>query len=491
MNAPRAGLDRRIAVLAVLGFGSGLPLALTGDTLQAWLRTAGYDLVTVGLITLVGLPYSFQVLWAPIMDRWSPRLGRLGRRRSWIVLTQLIIALAIAGVALSGPSTPAPGRTGQSSVADLGAEAPPATAVDADAIPVPESSGSAGDPVTTELAVDLGKPASDPRESDASPPSTAREGIAAAVSTPRPLIAVSLFALILAFFSASQDIVSNAYRADIVTGRERGPAASVYVIGYRLAMVATGAGVLALADFLPWTVAYLCAAAAMGPVIIATLLAPDPPPGDGAPATLSEAILAPLARFIGSPAGLVTLAFVLVFRLPDAMGNRMTMPLLQDLGYTLGQIALVRQAIGLAITMLGALVAGFVVVRLGLMGGLVIFAILQMVSNAGFIVLALSEPGSASVLKMGIVIGIESFCGGLAAAGFVAYLMACCERRYSAMQYALLISFVDLGGRLAGAMTGFIAERTGYPIFFAITIAVGIPGLLLLPWARLGIVDEE
>jgi len=418
----RESMDRRIAVLAVLGFGSGLPLALTSDTLQAWLRAAGHDLTTVGLITLVGLPYSFQVVWAPLMDRWAPRVGplaRFGRRRSWIVLTQLAIAIAIVGLALSGPTL------------------------------------------------------------------EAKEGVATPLESIR---ALSLFALVLAFFSASQDIVSNAYRADVVSGRERGPAASVYVVGYRLAMVATGAGVLALADIVSWKVAYLCAAVAMLPAIAATLWAPDPPEDAGEPTTLSEAIIRPLVRFVGSPAGLVTLAFVLVFRLPDAMGNRMTMPLLQDLNFTLGQIALVRQALGLAITMLGALAAGVIVLRLGLMRGLVIFAILQMLSNAGFIVLALSEP---DILLMGTVIAIESFCGGLAAAGFVAYLMACCQRRYSAMQYALLISIVDLGGRLAGAMTGFIAERTGYPVFFAITIAVGIPGLLLLPWARLGIVRDE
>ena len=158
-----------MAALALLGFGSGLPLALTGDTIQAWLRSKAYDLETVGFITLVGLPYSFQVVWAPIVDRYSPRLGTLGRRRSWLLLTQAILVVAIAAMALFGPETPG---------ASLWLLAGTAVAV--------------------------------------------------------------------AFVSATQDIASNAYRTDVLPDAERGAGAAVFVTGYRLAMIATGAGVLAL-----------------------------------------------------------------------------------------------------------------------------------------------------------------------------------------------------------------------------------------------------
>jgi PAT family beta-lactamase induction signal transducer AmpG len=391
-------------VLVLLGFGSGLPLALIEDNLQAWLRRLDFDLLTVGFITVVGLPAALQAFWAPLVDRFAPRwrpLARLGRRRAWLALTQVLLIGGIAAMGALGP-----------------------------------------------------------RDNSS------------------PLLAFALVALAVAFVSATQDIALNAYRADVLPDRLRGSGAATYISGYRLAMIATGAGVLALAEHVPWNLAYIAGSAVMLVALLGTWLAPEPPDANAAPSSLREAIVEPLRSFFGAPGGLLLLVFVLIFKLPDYLAARMTTPLLLDLGLSNTELAGIRNAFGLAMTIVGALLGGGLVARLGLLRALLLFGVLQALSNAGFLWLASSPAPARSAVA--IVVAVESLCTGLVAAGFVAFLMACCERRYSAFQYALLTSVMLAGSKLAGPLSGVLVIQFGYARFFALTILAGLPGLLLL-----------
>jgi PAT family beta-lactamase induction signal transducer AmpG len=296
------------------------------------------------------------------------------------------------------------------------------------------------------------------------------------------LLALSILGTVLVFLSASQDVVADAYRADVVDEEELGAGAAVFVSGYRIAMLLGGALSLILAERIGWRAAYASMGGLMLLTCFATLAAPEPARVLAPPATLAKAVAEPIAGFArrhGAKA-LLVLVFVVVFRLPDLLGNRMTMPLLlQELEFSKEDVAWIRQTLGFAITIFGALVGGGLVARIGLFRGLVVFGILQAVSNAGFCVLALSEPTRTMLM---LVIAVESFCGGLVAAGFVAFLMSLCDSAHSATQYALLASLVALAASVGGAMTGFLVARVGYAEFFAWSMAAGLPGMLLLPF---------
>jgi PAT family beta-lactamase induction signal transducer AmpG len=296
------------------------------------------------------------------------------------------------------------------------------------------------------------------------------------------LTALTVLGAALVFVSASQDVVADAYRADVVESEELGAGAAVFVSGYRVAMVVGGALSLVLAERFGWRAAYTAMAALMGFTMLATILAPEPARAAAPPRSLREAVARPFVEFArrhGARAALV-LVFVVVFKLPDLLANRMTMPLLlQDLRFSKEEVGVIRQALGFGITIVGALVGGGLVARLGLFRGLVVFGILQAVSNAGFCVLALS---AKSTSLMAVVIAIESFCSGLVAAGFVAFLMSLCDPKHSATQYALLASLVAGAASLGGAVTGFLVAKVGYASFFAWSIAAGVPGMAMLPW---------
>lgn len=396
---------RKMAALAALGFASGLPYVLANDTLTAWLASLQLDVKKIGLFSLITLPYTFKFLWAPAMDRYAVFGGRLGRRRGWLLLAQILLAACLVGLAAFGPS-------------------------------------SATDDLT--MLIVLG---------------TA-----------------------LVFLSASQDIVADAYRADVVEQEELGAGAAVFVSGYRVAMIAGGALSLILAERLGWRTAYFLMAALMVCAAAFTMFAPEPARVSAAPRSLGEAVIQPFLEFARrhGPKALLIILFVLVFRLPDHLGNRMTMPLLlQQLSFTKEEVGVIRQALGFAITIVGALCGGGLVARIGLFRGLIVFGILQALSNAGFCVLALSPK---STPLMAAVIALESFCQGLVAAGFVAFLMSLCDPKHSATQYALLASLVALAASLGGAVTGFLVDRMGYASFFGWSIASGLPGMLMLPW---------
>ena len=417
-SALSAFANRRAAALLLLGFASGFPLTLTDATLQAWLVKSGHDMKTVGLASFVAAPYLLKPLWAPLLDRYAPPF--LGRRRGWLVVAQVLLAIAVAAMAF-------------------------------------------GDP-----AIALGP--------------------------------IGVAAVLVAFFSASQDIVSDAYRADVLPDEERGAGAAAYVTGYRIAMIVTGAGILMLVDAATgpgwtWRAAYLAAAGVAMLFPIISFFAPEPERRIAEPETLAAAIVEPLRQFLGRTDGLLLLAFVALFKLPDALCGKMTLPFLLQSGVEAGRVGAIRQGVGVFVSIAGALVGGGIVARIGLLRSLWLFGVLQAVSNLAFLALtqswALSADGTPRTDALVGVICVENFCGGLVAAGFVGFLMSRCDPRHSATQYALLTSVLAVTGLVAGASSGYLQSGLGWTGFFVASVLAAIPGMLLLPWIRVPVVPAD
>jgi len=402
--------DRNLAVILLLGFSSGLPIALTASTLQAWLTVEGVDLTTIGVITLVGVPYTWKFLWAPFMDRYVPPF--LGRRRGWMAITQLAVALGVAAMAFCSP------RTDMTFLASL--------------------------------------------------------------------------ALFVAFASASQDIVVDAYRTDIATSEQRGLAAALNVVGYRLAMITSGALALVLAagsgwlGGFGWEKTYLSMSALMGVGLIATLWGREPVIAEPPPRTLRQAVVEPLREFFSRPGAWVLLALIILYKLGDAFALSLsTAFLIRGAGFSLDDVGYVNKGMGLAATIVGVLFGGALMVRLGLYRSLMVFGILQAVSNLTYMWLAMV--GKSYPLLI-LTVGFDNFAGGMGTAAFVALLMALCDHRFTATQYALLSALSAFGRVYVGPAAGYATDPhylgLGWPPFFFVTFLVALPGLALLAWMR-------
>ena len=388
--------NRRVMTMLGLGFSSGLPLALTGSTLQAWMTVEKVDLSLIGLFSLVGLPYTVKVAWSPLLDRFAPPW--LGRRRGWIVISQVLLA---GGIALLGFSSPQkmPGL-------------------------------------------------------------------------------LAFLALTVAFLSASQDIVVDAYRADVLSTRELGAGAATAVTGYRLAMIVSGALALILSDHLPWRMVYATMAILMLCNTAFTFVAPEPAERVIPPRTLAEAVWQPLASYFKRSGAIEMLAFIMVYKLGDALAAAMMTPFLLDLGFTRTDVGTVNKAFGLLSTIFGTLAGGAVIARMGINRSLWIFAFLQAFSNLAFAGLALVGKNYAAMVA---AIGIENICGGMGTAAFIAFLMSLCDKRFTATQYALLSSLMAVARVLAGVPTGFMVKSLGWPLFYGVSVLGALPGILLLP----------
>ncbi|MGE5130166.1 MAG: AmpG family muropeptide MFS transporter, partial [Sphingomonadaceae bacterium] len=375
--------SRKIFLLLLLGFSSGLPLALTGATLQAWLTVSGVDLTTIGMFALVGQPYTYKFLWAPLMDRFTIPL--LGRRRGWLVVTQLGLLATIAWM-----GTLAPERS--------------------------------------------------------------------------PWLLASL-ALAVAFLSASQDIVFDAYRTDVLGAEERGAGAAVSVLGYRIAMLVSGGLALILADdWLGWTGTYWLMAALMLVGVVAAWAAEEPSAPPRAPHSLEQAVREPLAEFFGRDGAWILLAVIVLYKLGDAFaGSLSTAFLIRGPGFSLTEVGVVNKWLGVLATIAGALAGGALMARLKLYRSLLLFGVLQAVTNLGYMLLALAGKSYALMIA---AVAAENLCGGMGTAAFVALLMAMCERRHSATQYALLSALAALGRVYVGPAAGAMAQSLGWPEFF-------------------------
>lgn len=394
--------NRRVAPLLVLGFASGLPLALTGGTLQAWATVEMVSLQTIGFLTLVGSAYTLKFLWAPLIDRYVPPF--LGRRRGWMLVTQLALAAGIIAMGAFSPS--------------------------------------------------------------------------------QSLLPLALLAVLVAFLSASQDIAFDAYRTDVLRADERGAGAAVSVLGYRLAMLVSGGLALILADnWLGWGQTYALMGAMMAVAAIVTLLSPEPETSPEPPRTLSEAVAGPLVEFFTRRGAITLLALVILYKLGDAFAGALsTTFLIRGAGYTATEVGMVNKLMGLAATIVGALIGGGLLARLGLYRSLMLFGLAQAISNLAYWLIAVS-PSNIALMALGI--GLENLCGGMGTAAFVALLMGLCNPRFTATQFALLSALSAVGRTyLAGPSSPPLVEALGWPGFFLVTVLIALPGLLLLWWCR-------
>ncbi len=388
--------------LLVLGFASGLPLALVTGTLQAWATVSDVSLQTIGFLTLVGTAYTVKFLWAPLVDRYAPNF--LGRRRSWMFFTQVLLGLFIILMGTLSPST--------------------------------------------------------------------HLGLLAAA------------AVIVAFLSATQDIAFDAYSTDVLRDNERAAGAALKVMGYRLAMIASGGLALVLAGtWLGWQYTYALMGVFMLFCAFATVLAPEPEVVAAAPRTLGVAVVAPLAEFFSRRGAVLILLLIVLYKLGDAFAGALsTTFLIRGAGFSTEEVGAVNKIFGLIATIAGALAGGSIMARLGLYRSLMIFGLLQAVSNFGYWVLAVTPP---HLYSMGIIIAIENICGGLGTAAFVALLMALCNQQFSATQFALLSALSAVGRTyLAGPLTPPLVQAIGWPHFFILTVLIAVPGLVLLWFKR-------
>jgi len=397
--------SRNVLIVLLLGFSSGLPLALTAGTLQAWLAVEGVDFVTIGWFALAGQPYTYKFLWAPLMDRFQPPF--LGRRRGWLALTQIALAALIVWLGTLSP-----------------------------------------------------------RET--------------------PWLA-AIAALAIAFLSASQDIVVDAYRTDVLQPHERGAGAAVSVLGYRVAMLVSGAGALVIADqWLGWHATYWLMAGLMVVGFAATWLAIEPPGAAAAPRTLEQAVTEPLAEYFSRHGAWWMLALIVLYKLGDAFaGNLTTAFLLRGPGFTATEVGAISKGFGLAATIGGALAGGALMAKLRLYRALLLFGALQALTNLGFMALAAS---GKDYLQLYLVIGAENLCGGMGTAAYVALLMALCDRRFSATQYALLSALSAVGRVYVGPLAGYLVESLGWQFFFFCTFLIALPGVCMLYFLR-GTID--
>ncbi|MBR8830377.1 MAG: Anhydromuropeptide permease [Chroococcopsis gigantea SAG 12.99] len=389
-----------MASLLMLGFASGLPLFLTSRTLQAWMTTEGVDLGSIGWFSLVAVPYSLKFLWSPFLDRFIPPF--LGRRRGWLLIAQILLALSIAAMAWQRP----------------------------------------------------------------------KESL--------QLLAINAF--LVAFFSASQDIAYDAYRTDVLEEREMGAGAATGVLGYRIALIVTGSIALILADRLSWPTVYLLLAGLMSIISIATFFAPEPTEDNFPPQTLFDAVWLPFQEFFqrsGVRRGIAILAFIVLYKLGDALVNNMVTPFLLKIGFTQTDIGAIQGGMGMVATIVGVLTGGALLSRWGINRSLWIFGGVQALSNLVYFVL--SQLGK-NYPTMILAINIENFCAGLGTAAFVAFLMSLCNQRFSATQFALLSSLMAVSRDILVAPAGQMAKVLGWPLFFAVTVLAALPGLALLPW---------
>lgn len=426
-------LTPRMLIILAMGFASGLPLLLTLSTLSYWLSKVGVDKTTIGLFALVGTPYTFKFLWSPIMDQVPlPILTRLlGRRRSWLLLTQGLLAVAIFWMGTIDPAV---------------------------------------DPWYTALA-----------------------------------------AVVIAFLSASQDIVIDAYRIELLPEEEQGQGAGATQTGYRFGLLLAGAGALALSDFYSWTFVFGVLSAAMVASMVVTLLAPEPKAPQRAAKRdyalwVKEAVIDPFADFMARKGWIVILAFVLFYKFGDALGGTMANPFYREMGYSGTEIAAVSKIWGVWMTVVGALIGGIVVARWGVFRALLIGGILQAVTNFAFAYVAIrggdfgacatatwkiDEAADVGTLcaafthdlpALAIAITADNIAGGAAGAALVAYLSGLCNIAFTATQYALLTSFMAQGRTWLSSGSGWLADNTDWASFWSLTAFLAIPGLALLFW---------
>jgi PAT family beta-lactamase induction signal transducer AmpG len=387
-----------MAVLFLLGFSGGLPLLLTGQTLQAWMTDAGVPLGRIADLSAIGLAYTLKFAWAPLLDRY--RLPFLGRRRGWCMALQLALAVAIFAM-------------------------------------------GAVDPVA------------------------------------QPMWLATL-AIVVAFLSASQDVVIDAYKADVLAPHERAAGSAAYVLGYRVAMLVTGTVALIASDHVPWRVIYGGMALLMIVGVIATLVADEPAEPADVPSSLASSFTRPfieLYRRLGLPTLALVLGLAALYRFGDYFAQALIIPFLkQGVGFSSTEVGIVNKALGFVGTAVGGLAAGTLVSRHGARRMLVPFALAAAFTNFFYMLLAIT--GRDLPLFCTAVL-IDHVTTALATTAFLAVLMGATSASVSATQFALLTSLSSVGQRLFGFLADDVVVATGWQGYFATSVALAIPGVAL------------
>ena len=419
----------RVLAMLFLGFSAGLPFFLVYSTLSAWLRQVGIQRSTIGMLAWVGILFSLKFLWAPIIDRVPPPLlqRQLGRRRGWMLLAQLGIAVGLFNLSLCEPAA----------------------------------------------------------------------GV-------RPL---ALWALFTTFCAATQDIALDAWRIESAPLPQQGAMLSAYQIGYRAALIVGGAGALAIAARAGWHASYVTMTALVSVGVLTTLLVPEP----AGPAPLESvareervvawlerrahwpqglrhagewfitAVICPLTDFFaryGITLALLTLAFISVYRLTEFAMGSMVNPFYIDRGFTLTEIAAVVKLVGPVMALIGVLLAGVLIARLGMLRSLLLGSVLIILSNLGYALLASTQ--TPTLFGLGAVNALDNLALAMHGTALLAFLSGLTSARYTATQYALFSSLYALPGKILEGTSGMVVDRIGYPHFFLYTASLALPGLLLL-----------
>jgi PAT family beta-lactamase induction signal transducer AmpG len=403
LEAVRVYRNPRLLAILAMGFASGLPLALTGQTLQAWLAESQVSLTDIGLFALVGVSYSLKFVWSPVLDRvplpWLT--ARLGQRRSWLIVIQLALAAAIFALGGADPA--------------------------------------------------------------------------------RDAWRTALMAAVVAFLSASQDIVIDAYRIELLATDEQGAGAAATQWGYRIALIASGAGALLIAQGFGWPRAYLVMASLVGVGLVAVLATPEPVRSVARTQLdfagfIRTAVIEPFVDFASRPRWGLVLVFIVLFRLGDALAGGLSNAFYIQLGFTKGEIASIAKIFGIAATMVGIAAGGALVFKIGIGRSLVLAGVIHALSNFAFVLQAWA---GHDLQLLAATIFVENFTGGLVSAAFVAYLSALCNAEFTATQYALLSSLSATGRTVLASSAGFFADQLGWPLFFALTALAATPGIAL------------
>ena len=396
--------SRRMLICIFIGFSSGLPLYVLVQLVPAWLRSNDVDLATIGLFSLVALPYTWKFLWSPLMDRFS--LPFLGRRRGWALITQLALLLSIGTLGLF-----------------------------------------------------------DPRES---------------------LQAIVVVVFVVSLFSASQDIVIDAYRRELLADDELGTGNSFFINAYRLSSLVPGSLALILSDHLPWATVYWVTASFMLVGVVTTFVIREVSDDSLAPHSLREAVVEPFREFFrrdGVPAALTILAFMFFYKLGDNMATALATPFYLDMGFSRTEIGAIAKVAALWSVIAGSIIGGIAMLKLSINRALWLFGLVQLVTILGFAWLSTEGHNPTGLF---IVVSAEYLGVGLGTVALTAYIARETSLAFTATQFALFTSFIAIPRTFANASTGFLIEAMGYTSFFLLCTAVAIPGMLMLikvaPW---------
>ncbi|HNP37226.1 MAG TPA: AmpG family muropeptide MFS transporter [Woeseiaceae bacterium] len=391
-------------ICAFTGFTSGLPLYVLIQLVPAWLRAEGVGLAEIGFFALIGFPYTWKFLWSPVMDRYT--LPFLGRRRGWMLLTQVALLVSIAALGFVQPTL--------------------------------------------------------------------------------SIWVVAYLAAVVAFFSASQDIVLDAFRRELLPDHELGLGNAIHVQTYRLAGLVPGSLALILADRLPWHTVFMVVATFMLVGIVLTLIIEEAIADPHPPKTMREAVIEPFREFIqrkGLRSALLILSFMFLYKIGDNMAVALSTPFYIDLGFSLTQIGTIAKFASVVAAIVGVLAGGIIMIRLSINRALWIFGVVQVASILGFALLA--EAGN-NPWMLGTVVALEYLGVGLGTAAFTAFIARTTNPAFAATQFALFSALTAVPRTLANAITGLIVEHVGWTQFFIICTLLAIPGMLLLlkvaPW---------